>query len=399
MIYQRYMPREELFKAQLEMLMQNGRLAMVVTHLVGVAATLMMFWPIMGVSGILFWAGGFLVLLLLRSLHMTIALRDQLFRSRPMAVYWQLLAGAMLTGSAWSGVYIFAADSVPVTMQYVFLLLLVSMAAFSIGYSVIVREYFLAHIFTSLWPVAWWCTVHYWQQPYNLLIGLSMLAYCALLILVCNQAHKAFRNMISLNWEREQTAQELGDLTTSLRDRNRQLRDARAQLTNLANIDELTGLGNRRLANSVLQDEMNRARRADGELSIILLDVDYFKNYNDSYGHPAGDAVLKTLAGLMRRACGRAGEVVARYGGEEFLLILPGAGEGAALRTATRLQELVLEEKIPHRSSDLSEYLTISQGVVTVKPDQNLEPEALIQRADDALYRAKNAGRDAIAAD
>jgi len=399
MIYQRHIPREELFAAQLEMLMQNGRLAMVVTHLVGVAAVILVFGPLMGVSGILFWAGGFLVLLLLRSLHMARSLREQRFRSNPRALYWQLIVGAMLTGSAWSSVYIVAAEQVPVTMQYAFLLLLISITAFSIGYSVIVREYFLAGVFTSLWPVAWWSTVHYWQQPYNLLIGLSLLAYCALLILVCNQAHTAFRNLIALNWERAKTTQELGNLTTSLQDRNRQLRDARAKLTNLANIDELTGLGNRRLANSVLREELNRARRAGGEVSIILLDVDYFKNYNDTYGHPAGDAILQTLAGLMQRACARAGEAVTRYGGEEFLLILPGAGADAALRTATRLQELVLEANIPHRSSPVSPCLTISQGVVTARPDDALQPAMLVKRADMALYRAKDAGRDAIAAE
>lgn len=191
-------------------------------------------------------------------------------------------------------------------------------------------------------------------------------------------------------------AQELGELTTSLRDRNRQLRDARRQLTDLANVDELTGLGNRRLVNSVLQDEINRARRNNGELSVILMDVDYFKSYNDTYGHPAGDAVLKSLADLMQRATSRAGEVVGRFGGEEFILVLPGASKESAMRTARRLKELVIAEAIPHEKSEIAEIITVSQGVVTVRPDADLAPSEVVKWADEALYQAKDDGRNAI---
>ena len=116
---------------------------------------------------------------------------------------------------------------------------------------------------------------------------ISLLPDCD--VYITDWTYRTYRNMIALTWEREHFTQELGDLTGSLRERNRQLRDARRQLTLLANVDELTGLGNRRLVNSVLQKEINRARRAEAELSVILLDVDYFKNYNDTYGHVEGN--------------------------------------------------------------------------------------------------------------
>ena len=396
MVYQRQMPGEEMISAQLELLMQNGRMAMVVTQLVAVVAAMMIFWPFVGYSGVLLWGAGFLILLLVRSLHMSNALVSQRFRTAPKRLYWQLMIGAMVTGAIWAASFIYTVGRVPVTLQYIFLLLIVCVATFSIGFSVIVREYFLAHVFTSLWPLAWWSSVHYWEQPFNLVIGLSLLAWCAVLILVCNQGYKSYRNMIAMNWEREQTARELNDITGRLRERNRQLHSARQQLSELANIDELTGLGNRRMANRVLHEEMNRARRNSGELSIILLDVDYFKNYNDTYGHPAGDEVLKSLAGLMQRACGRAGEVVTRFGGEEFLLILPGASADSVRRTATRLAELVREERIPHQSSEVGDFLTISQGVVTARVDADLEPAGLVARADALLYRAKHRGRNII---
>ena len=396
MIYQRHIPEQELFIAQLETLMQNGRVATLSAHLVGVIATLMLFWQYLPPSVLLLWAAAFIILLLVRSLQMSNALVTRTFQTSPRRVYWQLIVGALLTGAVWAAIYIYAADHVPVTMQYIFLLVVVMITAFSVGYSVVIREYFIAYVFSALWPIAWWSLVHYWEQSYNLLIGLLLLAFCALLVSVSDRVYLSFRNMISLNWERESIARELGDLTHNLKDRNRQLIDARRQLTDLANIDELTGLGNRRLVNKVLQEEINRARRTGARLSLILLDVDYFKDYNDNYGHPAGDLVLKRLADLMERATSRAGEVVGRYGGEEFILVLPGAGEEAARRTAERLRELVMAEKMPHKHSQVADIITISQGVVTFTPDADESPAELIKRADTALYRAKHQGRNAI---
>ncbi|MCB1731505.1 MAG: diguanylate cyclase [Halieaceae bacterium] len=396
MIYQRHIPERELFIAQLETLMQNGRVATLSAHLVGVIATLLLFWQYLPPSVLLLWAAAFIILLLVRSLQMSNALVTRSFQTNPRRVYWQLIVGALLTGAVWATIYIYAADRVPVTMQYIFLLVVVMITAFSVGYSVVIREYFIAYVFSALWPIAWWSLVHYWEQSYNLLIGLLLLAFCALLVSVSDRVYLSFRNMISLNWERESIARELGDLTHNLKDRNRQLIDARRQLTDLANIDELTGLGNRRLVNKVLQEEINRARRTGARLSLILLDVDYFKDYNDNYGHPAGDLVLKRLADLMERATSRAGEVVGRYGGEEFILVLPGAGEEAARRTAERLRELVMAEKMPHKHSQVAKFITISQGVVTFTPDADESPSELIKRADTALYRAKHQGRNAI---
>jgi diguanylate cyclase (GGDEF)-like protein len=396
MIYQRHIPREELFVAQLEALMQNGRVATLSAQMVGVVATIFLFWQYLPLSVTLLWAAGFFILLLLRSLQMSNALVERRYQNKPRHVYWQLLAGTALTGAIWAAVYIYAASRVPITVQYMFLLVIVMITAFSLGYSVIIREYFVVYVFASLWPIAWWSLVHYWEQSYNLLIGFLLLAFCAVLVSVSDRVYKSFRKMISLNWERETMAQELGDLTTSLRDRNRQLRDARRQLTDLANIDELTGLGNRRLVNKVLQDEINRARRGNASLAVILLDVDFFKDYNDTYGHPAGDLVLKRLADLMERSTARAGEVVGRYGGEEFILVLPGASIHSALRTAERLKELVAAEGIPHEKSDIGGVITVSQGVVSVMPDADLTAEDIIKRADNALYQSKHSGRNTI---
>lgn len=397
MIYQRHIPRQELIAAQLELLMQNGRRATMSIQLLGAVAAVVLFWPYVAFNNLMLWTALFLILLLMRSLQMSNALAERKYQSDPRGVYWRLLWGSALTGGIWSVAYVFASLHAPVTVQYMFLVLIVMIASFSLGFSVAIREYYLVYVFASLWPIAWWSLLRYLEQPYNLLIGVLLLGLCALMVIVCDRTYRTFRNLISLTWEREHIAQELGDLTGSLRDRNRQLRDARAQLTDLANIDELTGLGNRRLVNTVLQDEINRALRTGAELSVILLDVDYFKHYNDNYGHPAGDEVLQKLADVMQRATTRAGEVVARYGGEEFILLLPGATEQSAMRTAMRLRKMIEVENIPHGASGVAPHITVSQGVVTVKPDEPMQPAELVRQADQALYKAKDSGRNAIA--
>ncbi|MFT5710274.1 MAG: diguanylate cyclase (GGDEF)-like protein [Halioglobus sp.] len=396
MIYQRHIPQNELFSAQLEMLMQNSRVATLGLHLAGIFTTLLIFWPFLDLPYLLMWASFFVIFLLVNSLSMSNALVERRYVNSPKNVYRRLLFSAALTGFTWSVVYIYAASIVPVAIQYVFLMVIIVIAAISLGVTGVIREYFIVYLFSSVWPIAWWSLIHYWQQPYNLNIGLFLLLICAVLVSATNRMCVTFENMISMNWEREAISQELGDLTGSLRDRNRQLRDARRQLTDLANVDELTGLGNRRLVNTVLQEEINRARRSGSLLSVIMLDVDYFKNYNDTYGHPAGDEVLQLLADVMQRATSRAGELLGRYGGEEFILILPGASGITALRTATRLRELVNLENILHKTSEVSDHITVSQGLITVRPDSELDPKSLIELADKALYRAKDAGRNAI---
>lgn len=398
MIYLRNIPEGELFSAQLELLMQHGRVASMMANLIGVIAVMGLLWPYVDAGDLLLWGFGLLILLLLRSLHMSTALADRRYLSRPKKLFWQLIVGSAATGLVWSGTYILVSPYLPVTIQYLLLLIVVFIAAISLAVMVVIREYFLAFTFSALWPIAWWSLANFWDQPYNLLLGFLLLALTGLLTAASNGIHDTFRRMLSLSWQQEAMARELGQITNSLRDRNLQLQEARRQLTDLANIDELTGLGNRRLINQTLREEVNRARRAHGWVSVILIDVDFFKKYNDTYGHPAGDEVLRRIGDIMQRATARAGEVAGRYGGEEFILVLPGALAPEALRTAERLKRLVYEENIPHSDSEVSDRISISQGVLSIMPDEDVDPGVLVDRADAALYEAKREGRDKIAA-
>ena len=127
-----------------------------------------------------------------------------------------------------------------------------------------------------------------------------------------------------------------------------------------------------------------------------MIDVDFFKAYNDHYGHQAGDECLKTIAGLLSESLGRSGDMLARYGGEEFMIILPETDIKGTAAVAERLRKKVEAEEIPHKTSTINDYVTISLGTATMVPSARKNPDSLIGAADEALYKAKRSGRNRV---
>jgi diguanylate cyclase (GGDEF)-like protein len=164
----------------------------------------------------------------------------------------------------------------------------------------------------------------------------------------------------------------------------------------LAREDALTGLANRRHFNEVLEAEITRSQRSRQPLSLILCDVDFFKNYNDHYGHVAGDNCLQTIGQILLQTFKRAGDLPARYGGEEFAVIFPGIPPGTAGLLAEKLRLGMMAEAIPHAFSAVAEVVTLSIGVVEAHPERERNAEWYINEADKALYRAKEKGRNRV---
>jgi len=157
--------------------------------------------------------------------------------------------------------------------------------------------------------------------------------------------------------------------------------------------DALTGVSNRRSFSDTLQSEWRRCLRSGSPLSLVLIDIDHFKLYNDSYGHQAGDTCLQQVAAAMRRCALRPQDMLARYGGEEFALLLPQEDIVGAEVVARRLQEEVAALAIPHRNSPTSNQVTVSMGVVSMLPSEASSPDQLVRVADTLLYEAKESGR------
>ncbi len=172
---------------------------------------------------------------------------------------------------------------------------------------------------------------------------------------------------------------------------------ANQQLQKLANSDGLTGLANRRYFDNYFQQEWKRLSREQGVVSLIMSDVDYFKNYNDTYGHQLGDECLRRIATVLKEAIKRPADLAARYGGEEFIILLPNTDLEGAIYLAKEIRLTIESLDIPHINSDASNCVTVSLGVASTLPNITNLSQTLIATADKILYKAKSAGRNCVA--
>jgi diguanylate cyclase (GGDEF)-like protein len=224
-----------------------------------------------------------------------------------------------------------------------------------------------------------------WRQSTLVMSAATMLV----VILLAGVGARLVRQIII----RDQLEAELRIVEEHLQERNQ-------ELTVLAIADGLTGIANRRHFEDTLRLELKRSRRTGAPLSLVLLDVDFFKKYNDHYGHVAGDDCLRQVAVALRDALDRPTDLAARYGGEEFAMVLPATGQVGARYVAERLRLAIMDLGIVHAENP-SGVATISAGVCTFHggPDEDDDPDAFLRRADTLLYRAKANGRNRVCSD
>ena len=181
--------------------------------------------------------------------------------------------------------------------------------------------------------------------------------------------------------------------------RERQLREQSATLKNLSYTDGLTGIPNRRRFNEFIELEYARARRCASPLSLFMIDIDFFKSYNDHYGHPQGDQCLTKVANALAGTLHRPNDLLARYGGEEFVALMPDMDAADAFLLAESMRAQIEKLGIPHCSSGAANFVTVSIGAVTHIPEPNTDESHLIHLGDLALYEAKRAGRNRVSVD
>lgn len=174
----------------------------------------------------------------------------------------------------------------------------------------------------------------------------------------------------------------------------KELEEKNVELERLSSQDGLTGIANRRIFDEFVSKEWGRAAREHTPLSLILIDIDHFKTYNDNYGHQGGDDCLRQVAQKLASTVKRPSDLVARYGGEEFAVVMPGTDAEGAKRIAAALCENVAAMQLPHSHSSTADHVTISLGVASTQPAADGAPEQLIEKADEALYQAKKSGRN-----
>ena len=212
--------------------------------------------------------------------------------------------------------------------------------------------------------------------------SLQMLLLVTIMVLTLMVAHR-------LEWQSRRS------YLFSEQDQHRkaELQRSNALLTELAERDELTGLANRRRIDRHLQAAWEMCAARCEPIALIMLDVDWFKHFNDTYGHPAGDSCLRAIGGIIRHEIDHSDDLAGRYGGEEFIVIMQGADADAAQSMAERLRLAVERLNIPHSASLVSGTVTVSLGLACAQPRTGLVAADLLQTADTALYAAKQAGR------
>ena len=211
--------------------------------------------------------------------------------------------------------------------------------------------------------------------------------FLALMILVTNLQQRRMRARL------EEQARELEEMVAS---RTQELTAANVRLEQLSHQDSLTGIPNRRSFQRRFDTEWQRALRHQMPLSIGMLDVDYFKAYNDHYGHPAGDHCLEQIAAVLEASLGRSGDLVARYGGEEFVVLLPGLPAEGLGPIGEKLRSSVSALGLPHAQGGPEGIVTVSLGLATAVPQEGSTPKELLAVADALLYQAKSEGRNRL---
>lgn len=220
-------------------------------------------------------------------------------------------------------------------------------------------------------------------------IGLLILIFLLFLIMLAIRINRTLMGALQRDFENARLLKEL-----------QQERDKAEALANrmqtLSTQDSLTGIANRRHMDAFLEREWQRSIRLGEPISLILADLDYFKAYNDVYGHPAGDECLKQVAQILHQHARRSSDLAARYGGEEFAIILASTDSIAAKRVAESIRLSVEQLQIPHSASDIAPVITISLGITTIIPRQQDEILDFIKQADKVLYQAKANGRNTV---
>ena len=195
---------------------------------------------------------------------------------------------------------------------------------------------------------------------------------------------------------RVRSALRLKQETDRRKAREKELEERNLMLERLSYLDGLTGLANRRYFDESMIQEWRRSLRERTALSLLMIDIDHFKSYNDNYGHQQGDDCLRRVSTALGQALKRPGDFAARYGGEEFAIVLPNTDADGAMVVAETLRENVAELRLPNPGSQVSDQVTVSVGVCSLIPEPGVAVEALISAADKALYTAKSKGRNQV---
>ncbi len=398
---------------KIEILYRHGNTSVIGTLFISIVAVTVVYyfiWPAdKPVDILLVWLVMFLLVSTLRLYGIT------LYKSNKVGIeqtrYWlyAFTSGAAISACLWGLFFLYLVGFIDREYRYFILFFMVGLiSAAAITYATSLLAFFITAL-CIIGPVIIYFIMH--SDPITNYTGHLLIAYFMYLLIITRQLNKTLEgflahefNISRLEHEKQYAAMLNRELEEEILKRintegklKEEIIKAEAltdKLVTISSKDGLTGINNRRRFDEYLENEWNRSARAKTPLSLILCDIDFYKAYNDTYGHLAGDDSLKKVASVLEHYARRAGDLAARYGGEEFVIILPDTESDKAAHIAEQIRTAVEDMRVQHNSSQTSDYLTISLGIATIIPSRDQKPGTLINFADEALYQAKKTGRN-----
>lgn len=350
---------------------------------------LLLFWPFAEHAPLVSWVAAMTLISAIRMLHVRRVLSREVSAAHSETLSRRFMIGSTATALTWSTGFVSIGLSLPTAYLTLFLLVLGGMAAgafTSLGTHRLAYLLFLAGLFIPTLATL---------VLQGTRLTATMSVFVVLFIVMLALTHRVTYGML-VKGIRDTMEKE--HLVKQLERANSRLEMANSELGTRADTDALTGIANRRHFEQRLTLEWQRARREKRSIACIMIDVDWFKQFNDRYGHAAGDECLKRVAETLDENVKRATDVVSRYGGEEFVVLLPDTSLEGARAIAERLNAAVAELRIPHEARPETGRVTISAGVAAARPKRLSDKHALVSAADEALYGAKNRGRNCVLA-
>jgi len=397
-----------LEKRKVDVLFRQAPVALAGSFLVVLIFYLLLFQEIV-TDSLIAWFIIYTVLTVFRIIGViTYQKRKGMFVSSRTALNLYAL-GTVVAGFMWGILSVYLLEVLNNELIYFMLICIAGLTAASVATYSTSRICFLLFMIPALVPL----TIALFLHDDNIFkaIGILIIMYIFSLILTSQRVNslmvKALKFEIMhqrLTNEKQQVSLLNDDLKSEIAKRElteKKLIDEKdkaqslsEELMKLTSLDGLTKINNRRGFDNYLASEWNRALREHTSLALILCDIDYFKSFNDTYGHQAGDNCLISVAVMLESFARRAGDFAARYGGEEFAIILPNTGIEEAGKIAEQIRLAILDLKIPHVGSAVNDHVSISFGVSAMVPESHQRPAQLITRADKALYQSKLEGRN-----
>lgn len=358
-----------------------------------------MLWGIASPVGLLIWASLATVLHLGRLAYTLQRLRSSDFLEDPDKESRAMTISLLLAGLALAIGYLLFAAKAPLLEQYAITLFAVGLTS---GAATVLTGCRYAFLGYSMPPLIVIAGVMLWAgvvdgDGHRGFLGLMMVLFCAAIEVFQRRLDRTYLTSLRLRHDREGLLRDKDALLDELRVLNRELSADRDEFLVASLTDGLTGLANRRHFDRTLARDWDRSRRDGTPLAFIMLDLDRFKDFNDRYGHMAGDDCLRAVAAAIGDTVSRGGDFVARFGGEEFVVLLPGTDARGASLIAERVRDAVAQRGIPHAAPGGPGFVTLSAGVAAVTPNVGFtSSQSLVDLADEALYEAKHRGRNRV---